>query len=121
MSQQNVEIWRVNIEAQLAELTAGTSPEATISKLAEIWDPEIELDTTDAPALDLNGFYRGADAVRQFWQEWFSACGRPSSSSTSWSMPGSAWSCCWTSACGALQGIEVPFGKFAGSARSGTD
>ena len=73
MSQENVEIWRANIEGQLAELTAGTSPEATISKMAEPWDPEIELDATEAAALDLNKVYRGVDAVRQFWQEWFSA------------------------------------------------
>jgi len=73
MSQENVEIWRANIEGQLAELTAGTSPEATISKMAELWDPEIELDATEAAALDLNNVYRGVDAVRQFWQEWFSA------------------------------------------------
>ena len=73
MSEENVEIWRTNIESQLAELTAGTSPEATISKMAEIWDPEVELDATEAAVLDLNGVYRGADAVRQFWQEWFSA------------------------------------------------
>jgi hypothetical protein len=55
MSQENVEIWRANIEAQIAELSAGTSPEATISKMAELWDPEMELDATDAPVLDLNG------------------------------------------------------------------
>jgi hypothetical protein len=73
MSQENVEIWRANIEDQLAELTAGTSPEATISKLSEIWDPEVELDASEARVLDINPVYRGADAVRQFWQEWFSA------------------------------------------------
>ena len=73
MSQENVEVWRANADALLAELAAGTSPEATISKLAEIWDPEIELDASEAPALDLSGVHRGTDAVRQFWQEWFSA------------------------------------------------
>ena len=51
MSRENVEIWRANIEGQLAELTAGTSPEATISQMAEIWDPEIELDATEAERL----------------------------------------------------------------------
>jgi hypothetical protein len=73
MSHEDVEIWRANIEGQLAELTAGTNPEATISMMAKIWDPEIELDATEAPAVDLNRVHRGADAVRQFWQEWFSA------------------------------------------------
>jgi SnoaL-like domain len=73
MSRENVEVWRANIEGQLAELSAGTSPEATISKMAEIWDAGIELDATEAPVLDLNRVHRGADSVRRFWQEWFSA------------------------------------------------
>ena len=73
MSQENVEVWRANIEHQVAALTRGTSPEATISKMAEIWDPEAELDATDAPALDLRGVYRGTDSVRRFWEAWFSA------------------------------------------------
>jgi SnoaL-like protein len=73
MSQENMEIWRANIEAQIAELSAGTSPEATISKLAEIWDPEIELDASDGKVPGLTGVYRGADAVWKFWLDWFSA------------------------------------------------
>jgi hypothetical protein len=73
MSQESVEIWRTNIEDQLAELAAGASPEATICKLAEIWDPEIELDASEGGVLDLSAVFRGADAVRQFWQEWYSA------------------------------------------------
>ena len=73
MSEENVEIWRANLEGQLAALSAGMSPEETISEMAEIWDPKIELDAINAPALDLKRVYRGADEVRQFWQEWFSA------------------------------------------------
>ncbi len=73
MSEENVDIWRANIESQLAALAAGTSPEATISEMAEIWDPEIELDASEAPVLDLNRVYRGTEAVRHFWWEWFSA------------------------------------------------
>jgi len=73
MSQENVETWRANIEGQRAELTAGTSPEATISKLAEIWNPEIELDASETEVPGLGGVYRGTDAVRRFWREWFSA------------------------------------------------
>ena len=73
MSQENVEIWRANIEHQVAALTRGTRPEATISKMAEIWPPEVELDATGVPALDLDGVYRGANAVRRFWEAWFSA------------------------------------------------
>jgi SnoaL-like domain len=94
-------------------LSAGTSPEATISEMAEIWDPEIEMDASDAPVLDLNRVYRGADAVREFWQEWFSAwetlqydyelvdAGERVVMLLDLKMRGRA------------TGIEMPFGKFA--------
>jgi hypothetical protein len=36
MSQAHVEIWRANVEALLAQLAAGSTPETTISTLAEI-------------------------------------------------------------------------------------
>jgi len=56
MSQENVEIWRANLDGLLAELATGASAEATISRLAEIWDPEVELDVTDeGAALDSKG------------------------------------------------------------------
>ena len=73
MSRENVEIWRTNLDAMLAQLRGGADPEATISTLAEIWDPQVEVDATDANALDLNGVYRGSDEARQFWQEWLFA------------------------------------------------
>ena len=73
MSHDNVAIWRANLEAQRAEFAVGTSPEATISKMTEIWDPEVELDASEVAVLDLNRVYRGADGARQFWQQWFSA------------------------------------------------
>jgi SnoaL-like domain len=73
MSQENVEIWRANTDAMLAQLGSGDDPEATISTLAGIWDPRVEIDATDANVLDLDGVYRGRDEARQFWQEWLSA------------------------------------------------
>ena len=73
MSQENVETWRANLEALRAQLAPGASPEAAISTLAEIWGPQVELDATNATALDLKQVYHGADEVRQFWQEWLSA------------------------------------------------
>jgi hypothetical protein len=72
MSRENVERWRARIEA----IWAGRGefdPEATISAMAEQWDPEIELDASEAPALDISGVYRGIEAVRQWWREWFAA------------------------------------------------
>jgi hypothetical protein len=73
MSQENVELWGASIE----EFRAGTSEsdrEATLTKMAELWDPEIEWDVSavaDMP--DIGGVYRGKEAVRDFWREWLAA------------------------------------------------
>jgi ketosteroid isomerase-like protein len=73
MSQENVEMWRASIE----EVRAGTSEayrEATLTKMAELWDTEIEWDVSavaDMP--DISGVYRGKEAVRDFWREWLAA------------------------------------------------
>jgi hypothetical protein len=72
MSQENVEIARVLIEDFLAG-TSESDREDTLSKQAEGWDPDIELDASDAPVLDINEVYRGTDAVQQFWREWLAA------------------------------------------------
>ena len=76
MSKENVELWRASIEAEFA-FRAGASefdPEATISKMAELWDPEMELDVTAFEGPDIGGgVYRGSEAARQFWREWFAA------------------------------------------------
>jgi hypothetical protein len=72
MSQENVELWRMSIE----DFLAGTSEfdrEGMLTKLAELLDPEFELDASESPVLDLNGVYRGTDAVQQFWREWLGA------------------------------------------------
>jgi SnoaL-like protein len=73
MSRENVQIWRANLDGMLAHVGAGTDPETTIDTLAEIWDPQVELDATDASALDLSRVYRGTDECREFWREWLSA------------------------------------------------
>ena len=113
MSQVNVEIWRANVDALLAQLTAGSSPEGTISTLAEIWDPRVELDATDAPALDLNRVYRGADEARQFWQEWFSAWETLSFDYELLDAGERVVMLVDMQMRGRSTGIEVPFGKFA--------
>ncbi|MBA2712749.1 MAG: nuclear transport factor 2 family protein [Rubrobacteraceae bacterium] len=70
MSQENVEIYRTNIE----DVIAGEfDHEAAISRMAELWDPQIELDASEAPALDLSRVCRGSETVRQWWREWFGA------------------------------------------------
>jgi hypothetical protein len=71
VSQENVEVYRRYIDDFLAlrEFDA----EVAVSNMAEYWDPEIEQDATASPALDAAGFYRGIDAVRRSWLEWFGA------------------------------------------------
>ena len=72
MSQENVEILRVLIDDFLAG-TSESDREDTLSKGAKGWDPDIELDASDAPVLDINGVYRGTAAVQEFWREWLAA------------------------------------------------
>jgi ketosteroid isomerase-like protein len=72
MSQENVELLRAHVEA----FRAGTSEsdrEGMLTKNAERWDPDIELDASEAPMPDISGVYRGKDAVRQSWREWLAA------------------------------------------------
>jgi ketosteroid isomerase-like protein len=72
MSQENVETLRAAVENFLAG-TGEFDREDMLSRLAEGLDPEIELDATDAPVLDINRVYRGKAAVRHFWREWLAA------------------------------------------------
>jgi hypothetical protein len=74
MSHENVELWRVSIEEIRAGISSGAfDREATASKMTDLLSPEIELDTSDGPALDATGVYQGVEAARQFWREWFAA------------------------------------------------
>ena len=113
MSQEDVDIWRANVEALLVQLAAGSSPEGTISTLAEIWDPQVELDASDANALDLNTVYRGADEARQFWHEWFSAWETLSFDYELVDAGERVVMLVDMQMRGRSTGIEVPFGKFA--------
>jgi hypothetical protein len=73
VSQENVEILRVFIEDYLTG-SSESDREDMLSRLAEdCYDPEIELDASDAPMLDINRVYRGTAAVQQFWREWLAA------------------------------------------------
>jgi len=72
VSQANVDQLRANIEV----FRAGTSEsdrEGMLTNIAELWDPDIEMDTSQVPVLDISGVYRGTDAVRQLWREWLAA------------------------------------------------
>ena len=72
MSQENVEQLREGIENFLAG-TSESAREDMLSKAAEDWDPEIELDASETAVLDIGGVYRGRDAVKRFWREWLAA------------------------------------------------
>jgi hypothetical protein len=69
MSLQNLELWRAQVEQLRAAASAQFDQEAAISEMAEIWDPEIELDVSEAPGVGLGGVHRGTEAVRQWWRE----------------------------------------------------
>jgi hypothetical protein len=72
MSQENVEVLRAGLERFLAG-TSESAREDMLAGQAEGWDPEIELDASEAPVLDIAGVYRGRDAVHRFWREWLAA------------------------------------------------
>jgi ketosteroid isomerase-like protein len=71
MSQENVELTRAYFD-EIARTSQDGLDEATISKMVEAYDPETELDTSEAP-LDLSGVYHGIEGVRQWLGEWFAA------------------------------------------------
>jgi SnoaL-like domain len=73
MSQGNLEASRVYFDEIARSSQAGLDPEATGSKLAKFWDPEIEFDMSESPVLDLGGVYRGIESCRRLWEEWFAA------------------------------------------------
>jgi len=72
VSQETVEQLRANVESFLAG-TSESAREDMLAGQAEGWDPEIELDASEAPVLDIAGVYRGKDAVQRFWREWLAA------------------------------------------------
>ena len=110
MSQENVERLREIVEA----FRAGTSEsdrEAMITKIAELYDPDIELDTSEGSVLDVSGVYRGAGAASSSGESG-SPPGTPPNSSTSWSMPGTALFSCSTCGCAvAPRASRCPSGR----------
>jgi hypothetical protein len=74
ITRENVDTWRASIEDVRAGIRGGQRDwETTISKMAELWDPDIKLDVTEAQTLDATGVYRGIAAVEGWWREWFAA------------------------------------------------
>ena len=61
--QENVELSRAYLDGIARASQEGLDPEATATKLAEFWDPEIEWDMSEAPVFDIRGVYRGIEAA----------------------------------------------------------
>jgi ketosteroid isomerase-like protein len=72
MSEENVELWRAQIEAVRAGYSE-VDREEMLARIAKFWDPEIEWDASAVAPLDIGGVYRGKEAVRQWWREWLAA------------------------------------------------
>jgi ketosteroid isomerase-like protein len=74
MSQEIMELSRTFLDELARAGREGLDPEATVSKMAEYWDPDVESDLSafEGPGIG-GGVYRGIEAVRGFWREWFAA------------------------------------------------
>jgi hypothetical protein len=95
---------------------AGTSEsdrEGMLTKIAELWDPEIEMDASEMPVLDISGVYRGADAVRQVWGEWLAAWETTPFDYELVDAGDRVVQLVDLQVRGRSTGIEMPFGKFA--------
>ena len=112
MSQENVEIVRRVTEAFGAG-TRETDREGMLTKIAELWDPEIEMDASEVPVLDISGVYRGADAVRQVWREWLAAWETTPFDYELVDAGDRVVQLLDLQVRGRSTGIEMPFGKFA--------
>ena len=112
MSEENVQIVRRVTEAFGAG-TRESDREGMLTKIAEHWDPEIEMDASEVPALDISGVYRGADAVRQVWREWLAAWENTPFDYELVDAGDRVVQLLDLQVRGRSTGIEMPFGKFA--------
>jgi ketosteroid isomerase-like protein len=74
MSQENVERVRTALEDFIAR-KGEFDAEGMLTKMPdeEFFDPEVEWDASEVPVLDMSGIYRGIEAVRGYWRDWFAA------------------------------------------------
>ena len=74
MSQENVELVRAAVE-NFVSGKGEFDTEGMLTKMPDegLFDLEIEWDASEVPVLDISGVYRGIEAVRQYWREWFAA------------------------------------------------
>ena len=69
-----MEAWRASIE-DFRACRGEADWEGWLASAAELWDPEIEWDASEALVLDINRVYRGREAVLEFWRAWLAAWG----------------------------------------------
>ena len=74
MSQENVEIVRRSIE-HLISGEGEFDTEGMLAKMPDedLLDPQVEWDASEVPVPDISGVYRGIEAVRHYWRQWFAA------------------------------------------------
>jgi ketosteroid isomerase-like protein len=74
MSQENVERVRA-ITENLISGNGEFDADGLLTKLPdeEFLAADIEWDASEVPVLDISGVYRGVEAVRHYWREWFAA------------------------------------------------
>ena len=74
MSEENLERVRAVLE-DFVSRKGEFDGEGMLTRMPdeEFLDPEIEWDASETPVLDISGVYRGIEAVRQYWREWFAA------------------------------------------------
>ena len=90
-----------------------TGSPTTICRMAELWDPDVVLDASAAPVLDITGVYRGIEAVGQWWREWFAAWDKLQFDYEFVDVQGRAVLLLDLRMRGRATGIEVPLGKHA--------
>jgi SnoaL-like domain len=114
MSQENVERWRaVNEENARLVASEGFDPEAAVSKIAEVWDPEVIFDASESQVPGLIGVYRGIEACKQFWREWYGAWDAIQFEYELLDAGDRVVMLADVRMRGRHTGIEVPYGKFA--------
>ncbi len=116
MSQENVEVWRSQIE-EFRRSASEVDPEAAVSTMVEIWAPEMEWDMSEAEMPDIAGVYKGIEACRQLWQNWFATWETLQFEYELVDAGDRAVMLVDLRLRGRFSGVEVPFGKHAFVAR----
>jgi ketosteroid isomerase-like protein len=73
MPEENLERFRAYHDEILRASREGLGAEATVSRMAEYWHPDVVYDLSDSPWFDVGGVYRGIDAVSRVWRDWLNA------------------------------------------------